>query len=152
MILLGGGGSPLIFFFLFNIYHICYRHIYHILTFQTSGDTWLVAFYLLILQRETVTGCLHTWTERHFRKESTLKGNHLLCRSKFFPVNVEPYEKGVVQQNKNGRIASPESVPIYLDKFLCLISSFISDFWLSGRQCRPMTWIRHFLSGSTFFL
>ena len=25
--------------------HICYRHIYHILTFQTLGDTWPVAFY-----------------------------------------------------------------------------------------------------------
>ena len=25
--------------------HICYRHIHHILTFQTSGDTWPVAFY-----------------------------------------------------------------------------------------------------------
>ena len=25
--------------------HTCYRHIHHILTFQTPGDTWPMAFY-----------------------------------------------------------------------------------------------------------
>ena len=26
--------------------HTCYRHIHHILTLHTSGDTWPAAFYL----------------------------------------------------------------------------------------------------------
>ena len=47
----GGGGeggvlnlpSPLMAFF--NI--ICYRHIHHILTFHTLGDTWPAAFYYI---------------------------------------------------------------------------------------------------------
>ena len=26
-------------------FNICYRHIHHILTIQTSGDTWPAAFY-----------------------------------------------------------------------------------------------------------
>ena len=36
----GWGGGNLVAFF-----NICYRHIHHILIFQTSGDTWPAAFY-----------------------------------------------------------------------------------------------------------
>ena len=30
---------------------ICYSHIHHILTFQTSRDTWRVAFYLNLIDK-----------------------------------------------------------------------------------------------------
>ena len=33
--------------------HTCYRHIHHILTFHTSGDTWPAAFYLLFFFKVT---------------------------------------------------------------------------------------------------
>ena len=36
--------------------HICYRHIHHILTFRTSGDTWPGVFYSPFLWKRTWNG------------------------------------------------------------------------------------------------
>ena len=30
-------------------YHTCYRHVHHILTFHTTGDTWPVPFIVVVL-------------------------------------------------------------------------------------------------------
>ena len=45
--------SPLLAFF----EHRCYRHIHHILTFHTSGDTWSVAFYLGLSRARAFIAC-----------------------------------------------------------------------------------------------
>ena len=43
---LRGGGEGICHPFDGIFKHTCYRHIHHILTFHTSGDTWPAAFYI----------------------------------------------------------------------------------------------------------
>ena len=45
---------------------------------------------------------------------SSLTGKNLLIGSKFFPVRIDSIEKG--DTSENGRVDSPESVPIHLQK------------------------------------
>ena len=61
-----------------------------------------------------------------FQIGSTLEGKNLFQGSKFFPLRAVPYFDG--RQKENGRVASPESVPIYSIKIRLLIRTSLTGF------------------------
>ena len=54
--------------------------------------------------------CLLSYTIKPFKMGSTLIENICSCRSKFFPLRVDPIETG--DKNETDKVASPESIPI----------------------------------------
>ena len=67
-------------------------------------------FYSSFLRREItfVTSCLLHWTKRSFGTWSTVKGKILLQWGHF---SFKSYLHSKGRQNKNGEVASPETVP-----------------------------------------
>lgn len=76
---------------------------------KTQSSMWI---YVCIFQQQKFSG----------RKRCTLKGKNrileeqdLFCRSKLFPLRVDPYWEG--KQNKIARVSSPECISIHFYMF-----------------------------------